>query len=47
MSERVVILLGDELGNTCVYEILYVLIVFDDGDHLCFHEIIGLYGCWT
>ena len=43
MSEKVVILLGDELGNTCVYEILYVLIVFDDGDH-CAYMLLGY--CW-
>ena len=45
MSEKVVILLGDELENTCVYEILYVLIVFDDGDH-CASRYWVLDGCW-
>jgi hypothetical protein len=41
VSEKVVILLGDELGNTCVYEILHVLIVFDDGDHCAYMSLLG------
>ena len=45
MSEKVVILSRDELGNTCVYEILHVLIVFDDGDH-CASRYWVFDDCW-
>jgi hypothetical protein len=43
VSEKVDILLGVELGDTCAYEILCFWMVFDVRVH-CAYMIIGLFG---